>query len=210
MLYTMVELIHTLSYIRTRILLCCLCHQWILLNMLKRLTINLPQTLIKIMKISYIEVLYLLQLLLLLRYVIIQMHHVILCFVNLLCPVRCLLSVTFLQEFVDGEESRTTLVLEREDDEDIAKMESRTTPIQKREDDEDVATLDMLTPSSFPSCNSYTTQLPRHSRIQQIRRQCFDHNFFIRHRNRVILDSLERGQRRRHFGSGLSSRSFMD
>jgi len=35
------------------------------------------------MKISYIVVLYLLQLLLPLRYVIIQMHHVILWFVNL-------------------------------------------------------------------------------------------------------------------------------
>ena len=62
-------------------------------------------------------------------------------------------------------------------------MESRMTPIQEGEDDEDIATLDTLTPSSLPSCNSSPTQLPRHSRIQQICRQCFDHNFFIRHRN---------------------------
>ena len=45
------------------------------------------------------------------------------------------------------------------------------------------------------SCNSSLTQLQRY--FQQTRRQCFDHNFFIRHRNRVILDSLERGRRRR-------------
>ena len=89
-------------------------------------------------------------------------------------------------------------------------MESRTTPIQEWEDDEDFAMLDTLTPSSFPSCNSSPTQLPRHSRIQQTRRQCFDHNFFIQHRNGVILDSLERGQRRRCFGLGPSSRSFVD
>jgi hypothetical protein len=58
--------------------------------------------------------------------------------------------------------------------------------------DEDIVTLDTLSPSSFPSCNSSPTQLPYHSRIQQTRRQCFDHNFFIRHRNGVILDLLER------------------
>jgi len=115
-----------------------------------------------------------------------------------------------LQEFVDGEESRTTPILEGGDDEDIDKMESRTTPFQEGEDDEDIATLDTLTPSSFPSYNSSPTQLPRHSRIQQTRRHCFDHNFFIRHRNRVILDSLERGQRCHRFGSGPSFRSFMD
>jgi len=110
--------------------------------------------------------------------------------------ISCVLSIVtnILQEFIDGEESRTTLIIEGGDDEDIAKMESRTTPIQEGEDDEDNAMLDTLTPSSFPSCNSSPTQLPRHSRIQQIRRQCFDHNFFIRHQNRVILDSLERGQ----------------
>jgi len=99
-----------------------------------------------------------------------------------------------LQEFVDGEESRTTIILEGGDDEDIAKMESRMTPIQEGEDDKNIATLDMLTPSSFPSYNSSPTQLQCHSRIQQTRRQCFDHNFFIRHRNGVILDLLERGQ----------------
>jgi len=63
----------------------------------------------------------------------------------------------------------------------------------------DIATLDMLTPLSFPSCNSSPTHLPRHSWIQETRHQCFDHNFFIRHQNRVILDSLERGRRRRRF-----------
>jgi len=99
-----------------------------------------------------------------------------------------------LQEFVDGEELRATPIIEGEDDEDIAKMESRTTPIQEGEDDEDIVMLDMLTPSSFPSCNSSPIQLPRHSRIQQTHRQCFGHNFFIRHRNGVILDSLERGR----------------
>ena len=72
--------------------------------------------------------------------------------------------------------------------------------------DEDIAMLDTSTSSSFSSCNSSPTQLPRHSRIQQTRRQCFDHNLFIRHQNRVILDSLERARRRRRFGSSLSSR----
>jgi hypothetical protein len=95
MLYTMVELIHTLSYIRTRKLHCCLCLLWILLNMLIKLKINLQQTLLKIMGLSLKEVLFLLQLLLLLSYVIILMHHVILCFVNLLCLVQCLLSLIF-------------------------------------------------------------------------------------------------------------------
>jgi len=71
-----------------------------------------------------------------------------------------------LQEFTDGEESRMTLILEGEDDEDITKMESRTTLIQEGKDDEDIATLDTLTLSSFSSCNSSPTQLPRHSRIQ--------------------------------------------
>jgi len=85
-------------------------------------------------------------------------------------------------------------------------MESRTTPIQEGEDDEDFATPDTLTPSSFPSCNSSPTQLPHHSRIQQTCRQCFDHNVFIQHPNRGILDSLERGRRRRRFRSGPSSR----
>ena len=50
--------------------------------------------------------------------------------------------------------------------------------------DEDIAMLDTSTPSSFLSCNSSPTHLSCHSRIQQTRRQCFDHNFFIRHRNR--------------------------
>jgi len=69
-------------------------------------------------------------------------------------------------EFVDREESRATLILGGGVDEDIAKMESRTTPIQEGEDDEDITTLDTLTPSSFPSCNSSPTRLPRHSQIQ--------------------------------------------
>jgi len=60
-----------------------------------------------------------------------------------------------LQQFVDGEESRTTPILEGGDDEDIAKMESRKTPIQEQEDDEYIATPDTLTPSSFPRCNSF-------------------------------------------------------
>jgi len=72
-----------------------------------------------------------------------------------------------------------TPIIEGGDDEDIAKTESRTTPIQEGEDDEDIATLDTFTPSSFPSCNSPPTQLPRHSRIQHTRHRCFDHNFFM-------------------------------
>ena len=88
-----------------------------------------------------------------------------------------LLAVTnLLQEFVDGEESRTTPIVEGGDDQDITKMESRTTPIQEGESDEDITMLDTLTPSSFSSCNSSRPHLPRHSRIQQIRHQCFDHN----------------------------------
>jgi len=46
-----------------------------------------------------------------------------------------------LQEFVDGEESGTTPIMEGGDDEDITKMESRTTPIQEGKDDEDIATV---------------------------------------------------------------------
>ena len=66
-------------------------------------------------------------------------------------------------------QSRTTSILEGGDDEDIAKIESRTTLIQEG-DDEDIATLDTPTTSSFPSCNSSPTQLPRHPRIQQTHR----------------------------------------
>jgi hypothetical protein len=76
--------------------------------------------------------------------------------------------------------------------------------------DEDIATLDTPTLWSFPSCNSSPTQLPRHSRIQQTRRHCFGHNSFIRHQNGAFLDALERGRRRRRFGSGPSSRRSMD
>ena len=55
------------------------------------------------------------------------------CYTMLCQPIMsCALpTVTnLLQEFVDGDESRTTAILEGGDDEDIAKMESRTTPIQ--------------------------------------------------------------------------------
>jgi len=118
------------------------------------------------------------------------------CYTMFCQPITsCALSAVtnLLQEFIDGEELRMTPYLEGGDDEDIVKMESWTTPIQEGEDDEDIAMLDTLTPSYFSSCNSSPTQLPRHSRIQKTRRRCFDHNFFIRHQNRVILDSLERG-----------------
>ena len=110
--------------------------------------------------------------------------------------MSCALSAVtnLLQEFVDGEESRSTPILEGGDDEDIAKIESRTTPIQELEDDEDITTLDTSAPSSFSTCNSSPTQLPHHSRIQQTCHQCFNLNFFIRHRNGVIFDSLERGR----------------
>ena len=116
-----------------------------------------------------------------------------------------------LQEFADdGMESRTTPILEGGDDEDIAKMESRTTPIREGEDDEDIAMLDTSTPGSSPSCNLFPTQLPRRPRIQQTRRHCFGHNFIIQHRNGPFLDALERGRRRRRFGSGPSSRRSVD
>ena len=82
--------------------------------------------------------------------------------------MSCALSVVtnLLHEFVDGKESRTTLILEGGDGEDITKMESRTTPIQEGEDDEDIITLDTSTPSSFSNYNSSPTQLPRHPQIQ--------------------------------------------
>ena len=92
------------------------------------------------------------------------------CYTMLCQPIMsCALpAVTnLLQEFIDGEESRTTPIIEGGDDEGITKMQSRTTPIQEGEDHEDIATLDTLTPLSFPSCNSSPTQLPRHSRIQR-------------------------------------------
>jgi hypothetical protein len=99
-----------------------------------------------------------------------------------------------LQEFADdGMQSRPTPILEGEDDEDITRMESMTTPIQEGEYDEDIATLDTSTLWSSPSCNSSSTQLPRHPRIQQTRRHCFDHNSLIRHQNGAFLDALERG-----------------
>jgi hypothetical protein len=72
-------------------------------------------------------------------------------------------------------------------------MKSRTTPIQEGEDDEDIATLDTPMLWSSPSCNSSTTQLSRHPRIQQTRHHCFGHNSLIRHQNRAFLDVLERG-----------------
>ena len=74
-----------------------------------------------------------------------------------------------------SEEPRTKSLL----DEDIGKMESRMTSIQEGEDDEDIAMLDTSTQLFFPSCNSSPIQLPRHPRIHQTCRQCFDHNFFI-------------------------------
>jgi len=86
-----------------------------------------------------------------------------------------------------------TPIIDGGGDEDITRMKSRTTPIQEGEDNEGIAMLDTLKPSSFSSSNSSPTQLPRHSRIQQTRRQCFDHNFFIRDRSAVILGSLGRG-----------------
>jgi hypothetical protein len=76
--------------------------------------------------------------------------------------------------------------------------------------DEDIATLDTPTLWSFSSYNSSPTQLPRHPRIQQTRRHYFGHNSFIRHQNGALLDALERGWRRRRFGSGPSSRRSMD
>jgi hypothetical protein len=70
--------------------------------------------------------------------------------------------------------------------------------------DEDIATLDTPMLWSFPSCNSSPTQLSRHPWIQQTRRNYFGHNFLIRHRNGAFLDALERGRRRRRFGSDLA------
>jgi hypothetical protein len=72
---------------------------------------------------------------------------------TMLCQhiMSCALPVVtnLLQEFVDGEESRMTPILEGGDDEDIAKMESRMTPIQEGEDDEDIVTLDTVTPQCY-------------------------------------------------------------
>jgi hypothetical protein len=87
--------------------------------------------------------------------------------------------------------------------------EERRTMARARPD-EDIATLDTPTLWSFPSCNSSPTQLSRHPRIQQTRRHCFGHNSLIRHRNRAFLDALERGPRRRRFGSGPGSRRTVD
>jgi len=58
-----------------------------------------------------------------------------------------MLSLTFLQEFDAG-------------------MESRTTPIQEEEDDEDITTLDMHEPASSLSYKSTPTLFSRSSRIQ--------------------------------------------
>jgi hypothetical protein len=82
--------------------------------------------------------------------------------------------------------------------------------IATRRCDEDITTLDTPTLWSSPSSNSSPTQLPRHPRIQQTHHHCFGHNSLIRHRNEAFLDALERGRRRRRFGSGPSSIRFVD
>jgi hypothetical protein len=89
-------------------------------------------------------------------------------------------------------------------------MESRMTPIQEREDDEDITTLDTHTPRPSPRYKSSPTQLPRSVRIQPTPLHCFGDTSLIRHRNEAYKDALERGRRRRHFGSGPSSRRFVD
>jgi len=88
-------------------------------------------------------------------------------------------------------------------------MESRTTPIQEGEDDEDIATLDTRTPRPSPSSKSSPTQPPRSVRIQPTHLHCFGDISHIRHRNEAYKDALERGRRRRRFGSGPSSRRFV-
>ncbi|KAF8656640.1 hypothetical protein HU200_060574 [Digitaria exilis] len=66
----------------------------------------------------------------------------------------------------------------------------------------------MSRPSS--SFSSSPTQPPCLPRIQPTSIQCFDHNFFIRSRNEAFKDALERERQCRHFGSGPSSRAFVD
>ena len=91
-----------------------------------------------------------------------------------------------------------------------AGMESRTTPIQEGEDDEDITRLDTHMPWSSPSYKSSPTRSPRSSRIQPTPLHGFDDISLIRRPIHVCLDALERGRRRRRFGSGPSSRRFVD
>ncbi|KAF8656677.1 hypothetical protein HU200_060539 [Digitaria exilis] len=70
--------------------------------------------------------------------------------------------------------------------------------------------LDTLMSQPSSSFSSSPTQPPRLPRIQPTSIQCFDHSFFIRSRNEAFKDVLERERRHRHFGSGPSSRAFMD
>ena len=91
----------------------------------------------------------------------------------------------------------------------VVGMESRTTLIQDGEDDEDIIILDAHTPWPSPSYKSSPTWSPRSVRIQPTPLHSFSDISLIRHRNEVFFDALERGQRRHRFGSGPSSRTFV-
>ena len=109
--HTMVELIHILSCIRTKKLLCFLYRQLILGNILKSLLKLLAMNLLmlKQMELNWKKEFILLLHLLLLSFVIIMMHLAILCFVDmklfqmLLCLAQCImLSITFCRRLIMG------------------------------------------------------------------------------------------------------------
>jgi hypothetical protein len=76
--------------------------------------------------------------------------------------------------------------------------------------DEDITMLDTCTLRPSPRYKSSPTQLPRSVRIQPTPLHYFDDISLIRHRNEAYKDALEWGRRRRRFGSGPSSRRFVD
>ena len=163
MLYTMVELIHTLSYIRTRKLYCCLYLLRILLNMLMRL--KKPPT--DITKNNGIQ----------LKggaFLATTSATAELCdnpdapcytmFCQLFMSGALPAVTNLLQEFADdGMKSRTTPILEGGDDEDIAKIESRTTPIREGEDDEHAGHTDAMVFSKLQFVPNSATTSPSDS-----------------------------------------------
>ena len=112
MLHTLVELIHTLSCIRTRRLLCFLYLLLILgnifMSLLKLKKIHLlaiSLLMLNLKELNWNKVFILLLILLLQSFVITMMHLAILCFVDmyLLCLVPCiLLSLTFCRRLMMG------------------------------------------------------------------------------------------------------------
>ena len=89
-------------------------------------------------------------------------------------------------------------------------MESMTTRIQEGRDYEDIATLDRHKPASQPTLKSSPSWTASSVRIQST---CLYQNgdiSLIRRPNKAFLDALELWRKDASFGSGPSSRNFVD